>query len=261
MYQLEGTNLAITKDNKYPTILSDTEFIRYTLADGHFCDLNTGLYHVDTNQWCATAMFFKNNDKISTSCRVSLHNITAPKANYLDQGLWAISVVTPTSMEIKCEDHSHIKNLQPPITFINLQPACNAFSSTIKFPPYFKQYSKGFKCTLKSANLHILRFKTSSFTVWTHFGLSNVAKSEIENLKKLALAPYITIDQLRAQIANLRNINPDTDRPRIHYVRGGSGSGLVLLIVICCMLYWCCKRTQSQETRSPTCVANAAPEN
>ena len=120
-YQLEGTNLAITNDNKYATILSDMEFIRCTLADGHFCDLNTGLYHSDTNQWCVTAMFFKDNDKINTYCRVSIHNITRPQANYLDQGLWAISVVTLTPMEIKCEDHGHVKTLQPPITFINLQ--------------------------------------------------------------------------------------------------------------------------------------------
>ena len=142
-YQLEGTNLAIIKDNKYATILSDTEFIRCILADGHFCDLNNGPYHIDMNQWCLTAMFFKNNDKISTYCRVSIHNITGPQANYLDQGLWAISVVTPTPMEIQCEDHSHVQTLQPPITFINLQPVCGAFSSTNKLPPYFKQYSKG----------------------------------------------------------------------------------------------------------------------
>ena len=86
-YQLKGTNLAITKDNKYATILSDTEFIRCTLADGHFCDLNTGLYHVDTNQWYVTAMFFKDNDKISNYCRVAIHNITGPHVSYLDQGL------------------------------------------------------------------------------------------------------------------------------------------------------------------------------
>ena len=49
-YQLEGNNLAITKDNKYATILSDIEFIRYTLEDGHFCGLNTGLYHIDTSK-------------------------------------------------------------------------------------------------------------------------------------------------------------------------------------------------------------------
>ena len=42
-YLLEGTNLAITKDNKYAVILSDMEFVKCTLADGHFCALDTGL--------------------------------------------------------------------------------------------------------------------------------------------------------------------------------------------------------------------------
>ena len=154
-----------------------------------------------------------------------------------------------------------LKPYNPPITFINLQPACSAFSSTIKLPPYLRQYSKGFHVTLKSANLHIPKFTTSSFRVWTHFDLSNATKSEIKNLKKLAPAPNIPINQLRVIIANFRHINPDTARLWIYYVGGGSGSGLVLLIVICCLLHWCCKRTQSQETRSPACVTNAAPEN
>ena len=94
-----------------------------------------------------------------------------------------------------------------------------------------------------------------------HLDLSNGAKPEIENLKNLATAQNIPVDQLRAQIANFRHINPDTDRPWIYYVGGGSGSGLVLLIVICCALYCCCKRIQNQETRSPACVTNTAPEN
>ena len=79
-----------------------------------------------------------------------------------------------------------------------------------------------------------------NIVLWTHFALSHVTKPEIENLKKLAPAPNISIDQLRVQNANFRHINPDTDRPWIYYVGGGSGSGLVFLILICC-LYWCCK--------------------
>ena len=146
-----------------------------------------------------------------------------------------------------------------------LSSTCNQcavhFPSTIKLPSYFKWYSKGFHVALKSANLHIPKFTTSSFRVWTHLDLSNVTKPEIENLKKLAPAPNIPIDHLRPQITNFRNINPDTDRPWIYYVGGGLGSGLVLLIVICCLLYWCCKRTQSQETRLSACTTNAAPEN
>ena len=212
-------------------------------------DLNTGLYHVDTNRWCVIAIFFKDNKKINTYCRVAINNITGPQANYLDQGNWAISIETPIQMEIKCEDHSHVKTLQPPITFINLQLVHNAFPSTIKLPPYFKQYSKGFHVALKSANLHIPTFTPSNFRVWTHFDLSHVTHPEVENLKKLAPASNIPIDQLRVQIANFRHINPDMDRPWIYYVGGGSGSGLVLLTVICCLLYWCCMRTQSHETR------------
>ena len=64
-YLLEGSNLAITKDNKYTAILSDMEFIKCTLADGHFCVLNTGLYHVDTSQWCVTALFSRVMTKLT----------------------------------------------------------------------------------------------------------------------------------------------------------------------------------------------------
>ena len=45
-----------------------------------------------------------------------------PQAHSLDQGLLAISVETPITMEIKCEDHSHIKTLEPPI---QLSSTCN----------------------------------------------------------------------------------------------------------------------------------------
>ena len=103
-YVLDGTNLAVTKDNKYAAVLSDMDFIQYTLADGHFCTLNTGLYHVGTSQWCVTALFFKDNDRINNHCRLASDNITRPQAHYLDQGLWAISVETPIPMEVKCKD-------------------------------------------------------------------------------------------------------------------------------------------------------------
>ena len=69
------------------------------------------------------------------------------------------------------------------------------------------QYSKGFHVALKSTNLYIHTFTTSSFRVWTHLDLSDVTIPEIENLKKLAPAPNIPNDQLRVQIANFRHTN------------------------------------------------------
>ena len=46
-YQLERSNLAVTKDNSYVTILTEAKCIQCTLAQGHFCSLNTALYHID----------------------------------------------------------------------------------------------------------------------------------------------------------------------------------------------------------------------
>ena len=63
--QLEGSNLAVTKDNSYVTILTEAEFIQCTLAQGHFCSLNTALYHIDCSKWYLAAMFLKQNDQIN----------------------------------------------------------------------------------------------------------------------------------------------------------------------------------------------------
>ena len=210
-YVLKGTNLAITKDTKYAAILSDMEFIQCTLAERHFCALNTGLYHVDTSQWCVTALYFKDHDKIYISCRLALFNITGPQVSYLDQGLWAISVEDPVPMKVKCEDHSHVNTLESPFTLIKLQPPCSTFSSVIKLPPYFKQYSSGFHIMLKSGNLCIPKFTPCSFRVWKPYDLSNVMKPKVKNLGKLVLALDIPINQLRAQISNFRHISSDTE--------------------------------------------------
>ena len=208
-----------------------------------------------------TALFFKDKNKIQNQCELAVTNITGPQANYLDQGNWAISVTEPTQMEIKCSDHTHIKPLQPPITLINLQPACSAFSPLIKLPPYFKQYSKGFHVAHKAANLHLPRFSPSDFRIWNTFNSTKIKTIHIENLKKLTPAPAIPITQLRTQIASFRQIDTDKSTSWIYYVGGGSGSSSILLIVICCLVCSRCKHHQSNETRSPSPAAYTAPEN
>ena len=97
-------------------------------------------------------------------------------------------------MEIKCSNHTHIKTLQPPITLINLQPACSALSPLIKLPPYFKQYYKGFHVALRAANLHLPKFSPSDFRIWKTFNLSKLKPIDIDNLKKLTPAPAIPIE-------------------------------------------------------------------
>ena len=110
-YNLEGSNLAVTKDNNYVTILSEAEFTQCTLAQGHFCSLCTALYHVDYSKLCIVAMFFNQNDRINKECQLAVTNITGPLAIYLDQGLWAIPIEKPTQMQIRCPKVTQVKSL------------------------------------------------------------------------------------------------------------------------------------------------------
>ena len=162
MHKVGRNNLAVTKDNKYATILSDTKFIQCTLAQGHFCSLNTALHHIDSNTMYLTAIFLRDNNKINKQCKLAITSITGPQANYLDQGNWMMSVEEPTEMEIRCTDHTHVKTLQPPMTLINLQPACSAFSTQLNCP-IFKTLFQRFPCSppvckCSSAQIHSNQF-------------------------------------------------------------------------------------------------------
>ena len=71
--------------------------------------------------------------------------------------------------------HHVIKTLNPPLTFIKLQPTCSAFSPEIKLPPYFKQYSEGFEIAIKTAKLNVPTFNISNFRIWQPFNLSKIS--------------------------------------------------------------------------------------
>ena len=154
-------------------------------------------------------------------------------------------------MEIRCTAHTHVKTLNPPLTFISLQPACSAFSPEIKLPPYFKQYS---------AKLNVPSFNTSNFRIWQPFNLSKISGIEKKQLKKLEPAPAIPMEQLRAHISSFGHIETKTDQSWICYVGGGSGSGLLLFLVIGGLVYWCCKRPRYDLARPPVYGTYTAPE-
>ena len=90
-YRLKGNNLAVTKDQKYFAILTESNFIRCTLTAGLLCNIDNALYHADSSTWCLPAMYSKDDKLINKYCSLEISNITGPTANYLYQGSWAIS--------------------------------------------------------------------------------------------------------------------------------------------------------------------------
>ena len=153
------------------------------------------------------------------NCRVDVNKITGPQARYLDQGIWAIAVNEPIEMEIQFQTYKSVKTLQPPITTVTLEPACSAFSSEIKLPPYFRQYPDGFDVALRAANLHVPKFNSSSFRIWNHFNMSNLTVAVTRKLQKLPPTPSAQVDQLKAQIQRFKDLDEDkNDKSWIYIV-------------------------------------------
>ena len=249
-YNVEGYTLAVSLDRNYATIPTETEFIECTLASGHFCNLRSALYHMQSSNWCIFALFMKNEDLINANCGMSITNITGPVAIYLDQGNWAVATMEPDQMEVSCPVQKHIISLNPPLTLVNLQPACSAFSSMIKLPPYFSKFSHGFTQAVKNANLHSLDFKPTNFRAWKSLEVSNLSEAQISNLKKLNPIDTVPVKILKAKISKLKEIDLGYETKDWIFIGGGSGSGILLLVIVCLCVYCKCKKHFRKSARS-----------
>ena len=164
---------------------------------------------------------------------MSLTDVRGSQAIYLDQGNWAVATVEPDQMEISCNSHRHVITIEPPLTLVNLQPACSAFSAKIKLPPYFKKYSKGFAIAIKTANLHSAKLDHVDFHIWKSFNVSSLSTSQKSNLKKLHSIPSVPVNELRAKIESLKMLDSNSKGKSWFYILGGgTGSGVLLIVII-----------------------------
>ena len=87
----------------------------------------------------------------------------------------------------------HDITIEPPLTFVNLQPACSAFSAKIKLPPYFKKYLEGFAIAIKAANLHPNKCGHIDFHILRSFNISSLSTIQQSNLKKSDSTPSVPV--------------------------------------------------------------------
>ena len=99
-YRPEGNNLAVTKDQKYFAILTDSNSIRCTLDAGHFFNVDNADTMLILAHGACQPCTGKDDKLINKYCSLEISNIIGPTATYLNQGSWAISLEKPTQMEI-----------------------------------------------------------------------------------------------------------------------------------------------------------------
>ena len=110
-------------------------------------------------------------------------------------------------MEVTCSLKSHVISIDPPLSIINLKPACSAFSAKFKLPPYFKKCSQGFPLAIEEANLHTPIIQPLDFRSWKSLDVSNLSDVQISNLKQLKPVSKIPVNILKAEIGNLKRVH------------------------------------------------------
>ena len=245
-YQIESQTLAVSSDRNYITIPTESEFIECTLASGHFCNIRSALYHVKSSSLCVVALFLKDPVNIDNMCKLNVRNITSPRALYLDDGTWAIATSHTEQMEVTCPTHKYVESINPPLSMIKLKPACSAFSTSFKLPPYFKRFSQGFSLALYEANLNSSDLPPVDFRAWKSLDIFNLSSVQMSNLKLLKESKNIPVNILKAEIGNLKSIHLDNNIREWLFIGGGSGSGLLILVIVCLCGYFKYKPPREQ---------------
>ena len=248
-YQIETDILAVSMDSNYATIPTESEFLECTLASGHFCNIRSALYHMHSSKMCIIALFLKDDTAINENCEMKVINITGPLALYLDQGTWAIATTDTEQMEVTCPLEKYVISIDPPLSMVDLEPACSAFSVKFKLPPYFRKFSQGFPLAMEKANLHTQISQPVDFRVWKSLDVSNLSEVQISNLKELKPANNIPVNVLKAEIGNLKRVDLDNNK-EWYFIGGGSGSGILLLVIVCLCVYCNCGRQMGKQARS-----------
>ena len=133
-YQLEGEYLAITKDKQYAAISMAQDIRICETTERYLCPMNQALYPIEKIEWCIYALFEQDTDRIGTYCMIATTYWHANMAQSLDGYLWAVSTLKKEKMRIRCLEDSHLEDILPPLTIIQVGNGCEGYSSNLFIP-------------------------------------------------------------------------------------------------------------------------------
>ena len=96
--------------------------------------MNQALYPVEKIEWCIYALFEQDTDRIGMYCTIVTSYHHANMAQSLDGYLWAVSTLKEEKMRIRCPEDSHLEDILPPLTMIQVGNGCEGYSSNLFIP-------------------------------------------------------------------------------------------------------------------------------
>ncbi|MCG8622264.1 MAG: hypothetical protein MJE68_09755, partial [Proteobacteria bacterium] len=133
-YDLSAEYLAITKGDQYVTFPTEHEIMGCILTAGALCELNTALLPTLNLNSCEFALYKKNQNQVTESCRVRTSPLVRDHAISLQPNYWVVITQAPRVLHIICLQTTTYLQVKYPIDIVHLQDGCEAQSSTLVLP-------------------------------------------------------------------------------------------------------------------------------
>ena len=93
--------------------------------------MNQALYPVNKIEWCVYVLYKQDVERIGTYCTITTMFRHANMAQSLDGYLWAVSSIKEEKMRIRCLEDSHLEDIKPPLTIVQIGNGCEGYSSNL----------------------------------------------------------------------------------------------------------------------------------
>jgi hypothetical protein len=211
-YHLESTYLALTDEDHYVTLLMEADVIKCTLHNAAACKLETALYPTVTAPYCILALYLKKTEQIDQLCKFSLETQTTAEAINLNNNQWAIAMLEPETLEIKCRLKTHFVSVKPPLQIVNLPNGCSAYAPSLRIPAYveLKRDVSSDKITPPFLGFNKSYFPLNDFRAFkTIFPLQDLSPDETEGIKgSLPDLKFVTRKEVPDEIPRINTNYP-----------------------------------------------------
>ena len=133
-YEIEGTYLAILMEGMFISLSYTIDIKLCLMTNGHLCMFDQALYPMESINWCISALFINDYNRIRRDHLLKTLARTTNLAYSLDGYLWAISALAAEKIQIKCVMETHIINVTPPLQIVDVGNGCEASSPNIYIP-------------------------------------------------------------------------------------------------------------------------------
>ena len=133
-YNLESPYIALQNHGNYFVIPINDDILICTILAGHFCNLNTPLYPVDSITECAHHLLAYDKDKIRENCKISVHDYSHDTALNLDNNIWAPAVLELTELHITYLTYSYQIAVDTSFKLVELENSCQAYKPNFVLP-------------------------------------------------------------------------------------------------------------------------------